>query len=603
MGSLQALRSAAGRRNGHSAVISTRGRTCRLYKSQSLRAIDPRNVDRRRSQEQTAQRPRRANSLAGNTAEGPRVSPKHKPHKTVPLVERVRTILASKNLTLHQASRTSETLYGKPSPFFLPHNFYYNLGLDTFTPSLYQLLALSRISNYRLPDWMQLFGFDLSNVTRLQVLLHSNRTTLLDPSLDDPNSWVLWFRGKTAPPLLPDVFPLGKLLEYSVPRRVASVSAIDSHKFLYAKLGSQDDFAFPDLIPGSIVRVNSNLTPEPLGAMGRISDRCFLIEHSKGFCCCRIQPSGKDRIILISNQLPYAQTELRIPQEGKILGVVDLEIRPLLRSEQPEISKDLARPWSPAVMRQSEIKLGQLLSQARTRMAMSFREASTLTRQIANILRDEQYFASPGSLSDYEALDAPPRHVHKAITLCAIYGLKWSQFLNSAGLDIGQTGIDFISDELLGRLSQPKTPPREEVHGGENQLLDDLIRAWDGEIPLFLRGSLDSLSGLPNFSLHDVFWIERAQTSLGVHLAGGFMAIVNRRKKKPLHEKSKPLWQQPIYVVLKRDGTFVCAFCSFENGTLVLHSYAQGYHRSERLRNRQDAEIVGQIVAIARRVS
>ena len=66
----------------------------------------------------------------------------------------LKAILASRGLTLHQVSRMVESQYGRYSPFFLPHNLYYELGLRTFTPSLHQLFALSRITNYKLGDWL-----------------------------------------------------------------------------------------------------------------------------------------------------------------------------------------------------------------------------------------------------------------------------------------------------------------------------------------------------------------------------------------------------------------------------------------------------------------
>jgi hypothetical protein len=60
------------------------------------------------------------------------------------------------------------------------------------------------------------------------------------------------------------------------------------------------------------------------------------------------------------------------------------------------------------------------------------------------------------------------------------------------------------------------------------------------------------------------------------------------------------VWQQPLYVLLKRDGTYTCACCSLENGTLVTHPYSLRPLRPEHLRNRNDAEVVGQVVTIAR---
>jgi transcriptional regulator with XRE-family HTH domain len=533
----------------------------------------------------------------------PPVPSENKPPRTAELPSRVKAILASKGLTLHRVSQIAEKLYGKSSPFFVPHNLYYDLGLETFTPSLHQLFALSRISNYRLADWLWLFGFDLGDLTRLEILLSSKRTVLLDPSLDDPHAAIPWFESKTLEAPQSAVVPLGRLLDSASPRPIALLSEINNRNFVYAKLGLQDAFAFPDLLPGSIVRVNPHDKLGPLSPTNaKISHRFFLIAHSQGLCCCRVQSSSKKTILPISTQLPYAQVELRIPEEVSILGGVDMEIRPLLKLEQPEVPGLLAKHWKPEELSSPETKLGPLLRSARTKRGLSFREASALSRQIAAFLGDEHYFASPGSLSDYETLDMPPRHVHKAITLCAVYGLRWTIFLKSVGLQLEETGTEVIDDPLLGAPVLAKTEVKEETGHPERGFLNALLKPWDMELPLFLRGSLRVLSGLPNLSLHDIFSldVDRGPALVPVHLNGAFLAIVNRRKKAPVHWKSKPLWQQPLYLLLRRDGTYVCAFCSLENSTLILHSYIHGYHRSERLRNRHDAEVIGQVVTVAR---
>ena len=92
------------------------------------------------------------------------------------LAERVRAILDNKRLTLYQVSQQSEELYGRSSPFFLPHNLYYDLRAGSFTPSIHQISALSRISGYRVVDWLRVFGYSLEEITRLQVLLPTKRT-------------------------------------------------------------------------------------------------------------------------------------------------------------------------------------------------------------------------------------------------------------------------------------------------------------------------------------------------------------------------------------------------------------------------------------------
>ncbi len=570
--------------------------------SQSLRACT-RGLRTGGSRAGTARQPTAPIHSRKKTSESPPVPSENKPSRTAELPRRVKAILASRGLTLHQASQTAETLYGRSSPFFLPHNLYYDLGLRTFTPSLHQLFALSRITNYTLGDWLRVFGFDIGDLTRLQVVLPTHRTVLLDAALDDPGSWLAWFRSKPGITPLPEIAPLGRLVDYSSPRRIASLSDISNRSFIYAKLGQQDTFGFPDLLPGSIVRVNPSLTRERL-MDGKISEQFFLIEHAKGFCCCRLQAVGGNRIIPVSVQLPFAQIELRLPDEATILGVVDLEIRTLLRPVQAEVPQDLARHWKAEALHPPEMKLGRLLRNARIKMALSFREASAMSRQIANLLGDQRYFTAPGSLSDYETLDAPPRHVHKVVTLCAVYGLAFSAFLKSAGLHAEESGTDPVPDRLMFRSMPAKSSSGEHPEQPlGNESLKELLQPWSDGIPLFLRRAFSVLSGLTNLSLHDVFWIGGNHRPLHPNLAGGLVAIVNRRKKSPVHSRFKPLWQQPIYVILKRDGTYLCACCSLENGTLVIHSYSHGYHRSERLRNFREAEVIGQVVTLARKLS
>lgn len=226
-----------------------------------------------------------------------------------------------------------------------------------------------------------------------------------------------------------------------------------------------------------------------------------------------------------------------------------------------------------------------------------------MSRHIAAELGDKQYFAAPGSLSDYEAVDNPPRHIHKAITLCAVYGLQFTTFLRSIGLDLDETGQDPIPDNLVPRELpagfRDANNKSEQFTG--NGFLQQLLNRTQ-PVPFFLRESLRDLSGLRSPSLHDFFWVGGEPNPLHPLLVNGLLVIVNRHRKKPTYSRSKPLWQQPLYMLLKRDGTYVCGCCSSENGTLVIHPYSQNYQRSEQLRNHDDAEVIGQIVLVARRL-
>ncbi len=518
--------------------------------------------------------------------------------------ERVQAILASKDLTLYQVSQKSEVLYGRSSPYFLPHNLYYDLRHGTFSPSIYQLSVLSRVSEYRLNDWLRAFGFNVEDIPRLQVLLSSSRTVLLNSSLDDPYAWIPWLENRAGNTPAPPIAPIAQLLEFTHHRRIGSMSEISNRGFLYARIGHEDALAFPDLLPGSLVRVDPRLSNDRMPRKnGTTSNQIFLIEHCQGLYCCRLRVMGDSLIVPVSTQLPYAQIELQVPHEARLLGVADLEIRPLLKPEQPEVPKELAKHWTPRPLA-PETKLGPLLRSARTKMNLSLREASGISRQIVALLGDERYFVSPSSLSDYEVLDTPPRHFHKAITLCSIYGLQFHEFMKAIGIELEELGQESMPDRLIARDS-PEEVPRD-IEGDDGKpnyggFIETLLTECS-EVPFFLRSSIEGFSGLPDVSLDDFFWTVGERNALHPYLIGALVVIVNRRKRKPVHFRSKPLWQQPLYVILKRDGTYLCACCGIENGTLVVHPYSHQFYRPTQLRYHEDAEVMGQIVAIARKL-
>jgi hypothetical protein len=518
------------------------------------------------------------------------------------LAERVKSILASKSLTLYQVSERSAALFGRSSPHYLPHNLYYDLRQGSFSPSLFQVFAFSRISNYLVTDWLRVFGFDVELIPRLQVQLPSNRTVLLDSSLGDPNAFIPWLRnlGATAPSAA--VVPLSQVLEWTKPRRLASLAELEDKGFLYAKIGYRDALAFPELLPGSIARVRPGTMGDLLRQIGgEGSKNLLVVEHGKGLGCCHIRAAGVGRIATISTQLQYAQVEFKVPEEARLIGVVDLEIRSLLRPQQPTVAKDLARRWKPEVLSPAPSQLGSLLRHARLRMGLSFRAASAMSREVANLLGDERYFVAPGSLSDYETLNIPPRHFHKIVTFCAVYSLHLHKIFETLRLSLRDSGHEPIPHLLTGiplpaTVETPAEAAEIEPTGFIRELLGEL-----GEVPFFLRESVKELTGLARPSLKDFFWIGKAGSAFHPYLTGAVLAVVNRQKKKPNDCGSKPLWQQPLYVILKRDGTYVCGCCSRENNSLVVHSYPGGVHKREQFRNR-DAEVIGKIVTIVRRL-
>ena len=79
----------------------------------------------------------------------------------------------------------------------------------------------------------------------------------------------------------------------------------------------------------------------------RNADPSSLIEHSKGFACCSIIRTVRNRILMRSLDLPFAQVELELERDVRILGAIDLELRPLVSAQDLGIAADLTEYWKP----------------------------------------------------------------------------------------------------------------------------------------------------------------------------------------------------------------------------------------------------------------
>ena len=524
------------------------------------------------------------------------------------LAESVRGILATRNLTLYKVAALSRSDYPGRPRYHLPANLYFRLRSLNWTPTLYQLSVLSKLSEYHLADWLSVFGFPPDTISRVEATLRRTRTVLLDSTVYGPRATITWFREREATRAVASVAALSEILAPSGPQ-LSSLLTAHSPKYVYAKIGMQDAFAFPELLPGSIVRINPRrATPIARGTNGATANAIFLVEHQGGYCCCRLHYEKTDRITLLPTQLPFANVEFRLGIQARIIGAVDLEFRVLVdpetartsRCSLPEIAPELARLWTPAPLRvtTSAGQFTDLLRSARLRAGLSFHDASELSRSAAKVLGDERYFTSQASLSDYEARNSLPRHIHKLFTLCAIYAIPFSELLHSFGLSLQEGGAVPIPDQWMPQLGLFAEVQRElDFHSPG--FLDRLLAEY-GTPPFFLRDSLASLLGLSELSLHDVFWAGGQPGALHPALTGALFIAVNRKRRTPPALLRKSLWDQPLYLLARRNGSYVLASCTLEDHLIVVHPHTGNFIRPERLRNHADAEVVGQIVGVVR---
>ena len=527
------------------------------------------------------------------------------------IADRVRRILSTRGLTLYRVSQQSAEMFGHSSSFYIPHNLYSDVAAPSLRPNVHQVFALSRITNYRLRDWLAVFGFHLDVIPQLQVRVPRQRTALFDSSICDPQEWIPWFVDRPYLELIPPIAPLGQLLTHGAPTRAGQLDPLSHARFLYAKVGYEDSLAFPDLMAGSIIRIDARRSTELLSYGGTTTDKAiFFVDHALGFTCSQLISLGNDRVMLSSPHLPFARVELILGKELRILGVVDAELRPVanLRYARGKSWRVVPQHTQPLYKSDSPTNLKDLISRSRIRMALSFREASKITRWIAQTLMDELYFTAASTLSDYETLTTPPRHIQKIITLCILYSIGFWDFLRAGGLSVDYTSNEPIPDELIPRQIPPPTATsRISTGGGMSQrpqtgFLGTLLSQWE-EIPLFLRKSVDELSGIKNLSASDVFWVGGDQDPLHPWLNRATFVVINRRIKKPVQSTGRTFWEQPLYVLLTRSRGYVCGCCTLQEGILKIHPYPDRPFTPSEFRNGTDAEVVGQITAILRRIS
>ena len=519
---------------------------------------------------------------------------------------RVRDILGTRGLTLHRASQRSAQAFGRNSLFYVPHNLYHTLAKPSFRPTIHQILAFSHVTDYLLPDWLSVFGFDLDRIFRLQLLIPRQRTTVLDSTTYDRYAWVPWFAERLGPVPAGPITPLGQFLQWGCPRRAVELLARSENRFVYAKIGEEDVHARPYFDAGQIVRADASQAGAlSLDDQSGPEGRFFLIEHDAGWTCSRLVLLGGDRILLHCPQQPCAERELYLGRGGRILGAVDAEVRRTPSGPGPSsaptwLNRRRPRPTGgapPSLLR-------NLLRQARIRSGMSFREASAASRIMAETLSDPLYFIAAGTLSDYEAADAPPGQIHKMLTICLLYSIPLYSFLRTSGLPVHQAGHQPIPDAFVPwrtpRLECNLRRRNPEVAHPAGDCLSALVHEWE-EVPLFLRWSLQELTGMKNLSLSDLFWVRGDRTSADPPLSSNALIAVNRRARRPASVGREPLCGRRLYIVLKRDGEYDCGRYSFDNGKLTLHARPTETPESQHPADGIDAEIVGQVTAVIRR--
>jgi hypothetical protein len=522
-------------------------------------------------------------------------------------VERFRALLRTKQMTVNMLSKATEQLYGATSPFFVPHNFCYNVVAKRTSLHICQVLALSKLTGYDFSECLAFFGFPADNITRFQLLLHSERTVLLPSVVYDKNRLIPFMGSIVNPEDLDHTGSLASKAHQDAGYPAAKIEECNRHNFLYARIGQKDALAFPDVFPGSIVRVDQrrvNLQPGVRGQGQSAQSRpIYLVEYPGGLVCCHVDALNRDDILLTASALPFASPEYRLNEQVRILGTVDAEIRPLSGISLPDFTSfhRVDRPSNQQAMTRHHSLCG-LLRARRERNSITIRRAHQMTLEVAEQLANSEYMISTGSFFEFEAANTLPRHIEKVFSLCIAYNIDLWTLLRAAGLPLEESGHSPIPLPSLAdkRSNQSLTITGSNLPG--QSLCSYLVDALE-EIPLFL---LDGFSGLaPGLDApsRGLFWVGRQEIAYHPWTEGAVLVVVDAGSKgRSKDSKWLELWERPIYVLMLRDDRYVIGFCSFVEDRMTLIPHPACKVPPLHFLAGRDAEVIGRVTAIARRI-
>lgn len=245
---------------------------------------------------------------------------------------------------------------------------------------------------------------------------------------------------------------------------------------------------------------------------------------------------------------------------------------------------------------------GETLRSLRESLGLTIRDVEAASAKLAEKHQNQELSISLSRLSDIETKGIVPS-IFKLYTLAVVYRRDYSEFLKLYGLDLGNilddigaadipkshlvTGLG--SGPVVGVPTQfdPAFDPR------TTDVLGRMILRW-GTVPLRY---------LERFTTRDYTYAYVGSddwTMYPLLLPGAFVQI-DESKNKVVEGIWRSEYERPIYFVETREG-FTCCWCEISGPNLTLKPHPMSPAKTRVLRHGKEAEVIGQVVAVAMRL-
>jgi len=241
------------------------------------------------------------------------------------------------------------------------------------------------------------------------------------------------------------------------------------------------------------------------------------------------------------------------------------------------------------------------LKQIRCRLGITTREVADFSQKIAEAEGNPEFHISNAWLTQVENSDSVPS-IFKLYSLSSIYRIKFTDLLLLYGVDLQQLSRHQLAAplpnthltnlEIYDQERSVSFPIRfdRSFDIDNTNLLSRLVEVW-GEVPIALIQHLDIRHGLYGY-------IGLQDTTLYPLLRPGSFVKIDPRVRRIQPMRWRTEFDRPIYFVELRDG-YACCWCELQDGHLLLLPHPLSPRAVRRFAHGTDAEIVGQVTAVA----
>ena len=246
---------------------------------------------------------------------------------------------------------------------------------------------------------------------------------------------------------------------------------------------------------------------------------------------------------------------------------------------------------------------GKSLRTLREKLGLTMRDIEMSSARMAEKYRNEEFSIPPSRLSDIETKGVLPS-IFRIYALAVIYRRDMRELLAWYGVDMNNMAAD------LGVISPPRSHLSEALSGlASVQVPIRMDPAFDQQRTSNLgrmveQWGLVPLSYLAQFA-HTEFtygYIGHEDFTMYPILPPGSFIQVDESKNKVAEGLWRSEYERPIYFVETRDG-YTCCWCSMRKDEIILQPHPLAPVAVRILRHPQEAEVLGQVVGVAMKLT